>query len=108
MNILKLRLLSINLFAVMCLGYATDIYAPKPLKTILTEVTGKQWTPSLINTIENRSKGGGCRTCEEKRCHKSVTRVSQQCHTSVAKASQVCGALWRLTQSNSVNRHKAI
>ena len=55
MNILKLRLLSINLFAVMCLGYATDIYAPKPLKTILTEVTGKQWTPSLINTIENRA-----------------------------------------------------
>ena len=39
----------------MCLGYATDVYAPKPFKTIMTDVTGKQWTPSLINTIQNRA-----------------------------------------------------
>mgnify|MGYP001158368358 FL=1 len=55
MEILKLRLLFINLMVMICLGYATDVYAPKPLKTIMTEVTGKQWTPSLINTIENRA-----------------------------------------------------
>ena len=53
MEILKLRLLFINLMVMICLGYATDVYAPKPLKTIMTEVIGKQWTPSLINTIEN-------------------------------------------------------
>ena len=55
MNILKFRLLFIIIMIMMCLGYSTDIYAPKPFKTIMTEVTGRQWTPSLINTIENRS-----------------------------------------------------
>ena len=55
MKILKFRLLFINMMVMMCLGYATDVYAPKPFKTIMTDVTGKQWTPSLINTIQNRA-----------------------------------------------------
>ncbi len=39
----------------MCLGNATDIYAPKPFKTIMNNATGKEWTPNSISEIENRS-----------------------------------------------------
>ena len=55
MNILKLRLLAINMIVMICLGYAADIYAPNPFKTIMTNPTEKVWIPSSVNTIENRS-----------------------------------------------------
>ena len=55
MKILKLRLLFTNTVLMFSLGHAADIHAPKPFKAIMTEATGKQWTPTLINTIENRT-----------------------------------------------------
>ena len=55
MNILKIRLLAINMMVMICLGYTADIYAPNPFKTIMTNPTEKVWIPSSVNTIENRS-----------------------------------------------------
>ena len=37
------------------MGFASDVYAPKPFKTIMTNPLGKEWTPSPLSTIENRS-----------------------------------------------------
>ena len=55
MNILRIRMLFINMMVMICLGYATDIHAPNPFKTIMTNPTEKVWTPSSVNTIENRT-----------------------------------------------------
>ena len=55
MNILRIRILFINMMVMICLGYATDIHAPNPFKTIMTNPTEKVWTPSSVNTIENRT-----------------------------------------------------
>ena len=41
--------------ALMCAGYAADVHAPKPFKTIMSDVTGKEWTPSSVSGIENRA-----------------------------------------------------
>ena len=55
MNFLRLRMWFINMMVMICLGYATDIHAPNPFKTIMTNPTEKVWTPSSVNTIENRT-----------------------------------------------------
>ena len=55
MNILKLRIISIIMMALMCAGYAADVHAPKPFKTIMSDATGKDWTPSSVSGIENRA-----------------------------------------------------
>ena len=55
MNFLRLRMWLINMMVMICLGYATDIHAPNPFKTIMTNPTEKVWTPSSVNTIENRT-----------------------------------------------------
>ena len=55
MNLLKLRIVSIIMMALMCSGYAADVHAPKPFKTIMSDATAKEWTPSSVSGIENRA-----------------------------------------------------
>ena len=55
MNFLKIKLVIINFFGVVIFLFASNVHAPKPFKTIMTENIGREWTPSLINTIENRA-----------------------------------------------------
>mgnify|MGYP006265335079 FL=1 len=55
MSILKLRMISGLILAGICLIFAADVYAPKPFKTIMNDAISKEWTPSSVSSIENRS-----------------------------------------------------
>ena len=55
MNISKIRIVFIILSIAISVGYAADVHAPKPFKTIMADATGKNWTPSSVSSIENRA-----------------------------------------------------
>ena len=55
MNMLKLTMKQIIIMALFCISYAADVHAPKPFKEIMNDATGKEWTPSTVNAIENRA-----------------------------------------------------
>ena len=46
MNFLKIKIVIINFFGMVIFLFASNVHAPKPFKTIMTENIGKEWTPS--------------------------------------------------------------
>ena len=46
---------SLILTCIIRISFAADVYVPKPFKMVLEDATNKNWTPSSISTVENRS-----------------------------------------------------